>query len=489
MSPSPPSSFAGQFVFRTGNGTSAPNPGFLQRRLGKGLLIHHESLPVYDIYDASGKLVGLIAGHPIQISTGKLIEKKLYLNNTLCDEGCNDVESELYQLGGSFLFILDRPRFRRFYLDASGSLSAVYDKETGAVASTAGMLLDPSDYASRFDRELYETLGIRRDGWFPAGLTAHHGIERLLCNHYLDLDSGRQIRHWPKSQIPTTEDPDESCRRIMRSVQTSIAAMRLQAPISIALTAGRETRLLLAACRDIAGDVDWLTVDGPEASLDVYRATTLAREFGFPHRTLPLVGAGAEAAKDWHARTGHCMGGTNMWTHPSIEPLEGSRFFIGGLGGEVGRGFFWRPTDTADTVISASGLTSRFGMRPHPRVEKALEAWLPSVAPFDSFLKLDLAYLELRLACWAFSQAYASPTVRHMYPLVSRASYSEMLALPPEWRRSSRMITRSIELFWPELLRFPFNKFGDWRDGARMMKRAAFSPHLITKKIRKVFGR
>ncbi|RMF41745.1 MAG: hypothetical protein D6754_00330 [Alphaproteobacteria bacterium] len=398
------------------------------------------------------------------------------------------VETGVYALGGSFLFLLDIPGARRLYLDADGSLSAVFEPATGRAASTAGVLLSAQAYAARFRRKLYAHLNVLRDGWFPAGLTAHEGVTRLLVNHCLDFDRMTQARHWPKAQIPITGDPQAACARIMASTRATIDALRRTGPARMTLTAGNETRMLLAACRDIATELEFVTVSGPSTRLDCDRARELAARFGLKLRLLPIRHADAAGAAEWHARAGHCIGGPNMVTHPTIAPLAGPGWFIGGLGGEIGRGFFWRPTDTGDTEITAQSIQSRFGMPPHPEVEAAVAAWRPSIDGFDPFLQLDLAYLELRMGCWAFAQSYASPEVRHMHPMISRESFAAMLSLPPDWRRSHRMVRASIEAAWPELLELPINRYGDWRDALRLLARAAAEPHLVLKKLRKRFG-
>jgi hypothetical protein len=50
------------------------------------------------------------------------------------------------------------------------------------------------------------------------------------------------------------------------------------------------------------------------------------------------------------------------------------------------------------------------------------------------------------------------------------------------------MVTRCIELSWPELLEQPFNSYGDYRDLGRTIMRALRNPRLIQRKLRKKFG-
>ncbi len=106
--------------------------------------------------------------------------------------------------------------------------------------------------------------------------------------------------------------------------------------------------------------------------------------------------------------------------------------------------------------------------------------------------QLDLAYLELRMGCWGFAPSYASVTPLRLHPLISRRSFVAMLSLPPDWRRmqdrSNRMIQAVVRQGWPELLDLPISRYGDYRDRTGLVLRALRQPHLVTKKLRKMFG-
>ena len=491
MSVAPPRCFQGQFLLSISPADidNRAVRGASITRLGSVSIARLPRLRQHDVLDADHRRIGVLLGDPVDLDRGVVVDGALVLPAPLSGDIDTFVERHIYPLGGRFLFVLDHGNVQRLYLDACGSHPAVFDPQTGCVASSAGLLLDVAAYEERFRVHLYEHLKIRRDGWFPAGLTAHEGVQRLLVNHYLDLRTSVPTRHWPIRAIETTPDPDVACRRIIAMTRCAIDAFLRTGPLAMSLTAGNETRLLLAAVRDISRKIDLVTVDHWEGRLDRVRAQELAERFGLRHRCLPAVTATPEQAEDWHARSGHCIGGPNMVSHPTVEQLSSASFFVGGMGGEIGRGFFWRPTDKVTTLVSATNLVSRFGMPPHDEVIDAVESWLTHLPEgIDTFLLLDLAYLELRMGPWAFAQTPGTLPVREAHPLISRRSFEDMLSLPPEWRASNRMILRSIELHWPELLELPINRFGDWRDPARQIERAVRRPHLVVKRLRKRFG-
>jgi hypothetical protein len=493
MFPAIPADFDAQFLVAPGPLppdplAGGPHAGQEVSLASLGMRVYPKS-PVIHVRDATGTHLGVLLGRPVDMKAGRLLRDEVTLAGRLGDARDADrfVEEQIYALSGSFLFVLDVAGVRRLYLDACGSRSAVFDRQAGLAGATAPLLLGPEATAERFDRELYEALDIRHEGWFPAGLTAHRGVERVLVNHYLDLDSWTQHRHWPTAPIAPAADPQTACARVLDATRRTVEALGAAEPLAVALTAGNETRVILAACRSLAPGLEFVTARGAAAAgLDLDRARELAERFGLRHSVLPHRRADAEEAADWHRRAGLCIGGPNMWNHPTVSPLAG-RTFIAGFGGEIGRAFFWRRSDTAATAIDADRLLPRFGMPFHPRVRDAVAAWMPGVERFDAFLKLDLAYMELRMGCWAYAQSYVMPDIPEVSPMISRESFSAMLSLDPQARRGNAVTLTSIRMAWPELLALPINRYGDYRDQLHLARRVWDHKH-VRKKLRKLFG-
>ncbi len=490
-----PSSFDGQFLLVANNGSPASSPGpdglpdADVHTLPSMRLEVVAPLDVTRVFDATGREIGALLGTPIDYRRGQMITQRLDLPVALGSDPDAVIEEHIYRLGGSWLFVLDAAPFARVYLDACGSLSAVYDPETRRVAATSLCLLTPEEAEDRFETDMFEALKVIRDGWFPAGLTAHRGIRRLMPNFYLDVTSFETRRHWPRDPIPRADDPAEACAIILESTRQTIRTIAAHHPVSQALTAGNETRMLLAAIRGDYTNIEFVTVAAKAAGLDLDRAKELAARFNLPHRIIPLQQGDAAQAADWFARVGYCIGGPHINTHPTINALENRRYFIGGLGGEIGRAFSWRESDTDDTPATAEGVWARMGMPMERRALEAVSEWLPSVEDLPGLLQLDLAYTELRMGCWGFALSYGNARPIDIHPLISRESFAAMLSLPPEWRRmaagSNRMIGEVITQDWPELMDLPISRYGDWRDQWGTIRRAIENPYLIVKKIRK----
>lgn len=181
------------------------------------------------------------------------------------------------------------------------------------------------------------------------------------------------MRHWPNEQLLDSA-PGECIATISDQVKRSIRALTKDRDVFVALTAGNETRLLLSCCRNLLQKVTFMTVAAPGADLEVARAKELASRFGLKHRILPYVEANKSQVELWERRTSHCISGANKTMHPSVAPLDGE-VFVGGLGGEIGRGFLWLKAERSD-AIDAVEIMDRLKLVRHPHVLAAVQEWL-----------------------------------------------------------------------------------------------------------------
>ena len=469
----------GQFLI--GELASTLAQGATRHRLTSIAVDTFGSVPVTEVRQANGQLVGMMIGIPIDLDAGTL-PASLLVKATLTAENVDDwVERHIYRLAGGFLFILDGAGHRRLYLDADGSRSAVFDPAARRAASTAMTVLGPEEYKARLQSDLFRRLDVGHAGWFPADLTAHEGVMRLLCNHYLDLERWTVHRHWPTAPIAPAADPAAAMDAVLGRIGQTVSALKAAGKVTLALTAGADSRYILCALRDQSPGLDFVTVAAPGARLDVDSARALAERCALSHDILPYRQASAAQAEAWHIRAGHCVTGGNKTMHPSVMSLLG-HYFVGGLGGEVGRGFLWLGAGP-ETSIDARDIVVRLKLSLEPEVVEAVERWLAPIAHFDTLLKLDLAYLELRMASWAFADAYANPIQTEVHPLISRANFTAMLSVPPELRRDGIALRQAMARAWPELLAVPINRYGDWRDAAKRVTDTVSNPRRAFRKL------
>ena len=439
---------------------------------------------------AAGREVGYVLGFPLDLTAGAYLSETHQLPFAAEGDVDDFAEKVLLHLGGRYVWISSYSGSVRVYTDCAGQVPCVFDPEMQLVASTAHAMFDDATYAARRDVALFDKLDVKRQGWFPGGLTGHKGVARVLPNHHLDLGTWTVARHWPRKPIGVAPDPQANVKEIIERVRVQHEALRAtDRPIVQALTAGRETRMLLACARPFAPDLELMTVvAGDRHATDSIMARRIAAGEGLSHMEVPRVQASAAARDLFIRRGGHCLTDSNADFHPSVAPLAGKYHFVGGQGGETGRGFFWRAGDTDDMELTAEGLQARFGMASDPAVIEALEAWLGSLKGFGALEILDLAYIEQRLGPWFGVQFCSDPTLVRFAPLCTYRISELMIGLPADWKRNEGMCEAVIKETWPELLRYPFNSLGKLRDTLIKLSRAVSDPGLVIRKIRQRFG-
>lgn len=445
-------------------------------------------LPVSEISDQSGQVVGRLLGFGIDLSARCLIDGPWQAPATLGQDIDGFARACQLALGGRFLLIIATEAQLRLYPDCSAQVPLVHDAARSIAGSTATALYDEATYEAAFNRTLYDKLGVDGEGWFPSGLTAHKGLDRVLTNHVLDLNAGTITRTWPSNDLSVTDDPEALIDGYIDLIQAQLEAMA-KGPkrVALALTAGLDTRSLLACAKPYLDQIDCLTVVGSDRhATDSIMARKVAGLAGVKHITLPRQESTAEQRALFLRRGGHCNGDSNSRFHPSVWPVKDSHVFVGGLGAELARGFFWRPTDTVDSQFSAEQLLGRMGLPPDPDCMKAVDTLLNSMPGTSGLQKLDLLYAEDRHCAWYAAQFCSDPTLVRQAPMLTTQAVEMMFQLPPEWKRGARLGHAVVARAWPELAELPYNSLGPWRDRYYKLRRALSDPQVVVKKLRKM---
>lgn len=453
-------------------------------------IYYSSATKVISVIDEKNNKIGVFIGVVVDYKNNKVINAETTLKLDY-ENYINSIETQIYQFCGTWIFILCDENYKRLYLDPCGSYSAVYDPVNKAAASITGQLLNDKEFVDKFDKQLYTELGIHNLGWIPAGLTAHEGINRLICNHYLDLKSWKSIRHWPKDKFIQNNDVRDVSQKIAGIIQSTINSLSRDGSTCLTLTGGKDSRLILSGINKIKDKVDLITINLPGSELDVYLAKKIVSlDKQLKHTVYPPVKATIQRTNEWLYNASYCLGGINQYYSPSNAPLSKYKYLVGGVAGEIGRAFFWRESDTKDTTIYASMLISRLGLKYNSKIEIEIEKWLSELSEYDTFTILDLAYTELRVSPWAFAQSYSYECIGQMTqvsPFVNREIISLLFTLPAKARRDEIYIFEGISFLWPELLTIQFNKFNNYRDYLEIVKKL-FIPGLLVSKLRKMLS-
>ena len=444
-----------------------------------GWTLHaHSHLPVVKLQSAQGADAGWLLGWPI-------IDRRLVRDVIVLPAG--ETETWLAKASGRFLaVVLSDQLSGRIYPDAGASLSLVYAPAQRSAASTTTALHLGLGDAAQYRQSKANMPPLKANQFLPAGLTSDENILRLMPNHFLDVQSWEARRYWPAEMIRRVSDAEATtlAKQIAVNTQNTIDALAAEYELSSGLSAGRDSRMVLACARNVIERVEFITFNykDPAKFADVHIACKLAKQFRLHHRVLDLIDPPADMKAEYLYRVGYTnnAGKTCDFYDACHRLVDMKRATLSGFAGEVGRAFYWKPDEdgkpakaleTAD-LLSRMHLSSDANLH-DANLHAAMDRWRASMPDdLDAYMLLDLMYQELRLGCWASPQLYAAaPFAANVMPLSHHESFAAMMAMLPQYRRQQKMADDVINAAWPELLDVPFQVLTGWRDLLRRIKR------------------
>jgi len=445
----------GQFVLGDG---SAVQDGWLVETQGRWTLATHPTLRKVAIVGSSGERVGWLLGHGIT-GLGTLASGSIRLP-AAPDWGtaCEQLASEL---SGRFLLILVSGPSPRVYPDALGMLAAVYAPSRRTLASTSRLI--PLTPSTPFNLGRIRAVNAPHGGMYPLGLTPRDGIERILPNHFLDLSDWALVRRWPTAPLVFDADPVDVQRDVIARTSRGIAALGRDHLLQSPLTAGRDTRAMLACTRGVLDRVSFFTAELP-LELTGWRDVTVARaiteRLGLPHVVLPHRRARRADLRDWAVRTAGETSEPRGWRAiRTFRQVARDRLVLNGWAGDIVRPIYWKNT-ASDETVTAAQILALCAVPPEPEFVERANRWLASLPTTHPVTVLDLLLAEQRGGCWAGIHAYAfdGASAGNVAPMCHEDIVRAMMTLPVDYRREMRFELDLMAREWPDLLDSPFNE-------------------------------
>ncbi|MFZ5868923.1 MAG: asparagine synthase-related protein, partial [Actinomycetota bacterium] len=421
---------------------------------------HHPDLPVTVVDAPRGQVV--LIGYVTDPRRPAAPEEQILAEMARCSGDVLAVARLADDLVGRYLLVWLGVDREWVLSDAAGGRQAVHTLYGGGVAVASGPALLAEHVGAAPDggalawtaSDAYR--GMRGGSWWPGVATPWAGVRRLLPNRVLDLRSG-QVRR----VLPPPKDvrlPVGELRTLLqRTVRGSLEAMASRAPLTLLLTAGADSRLLLAGARTVLDRLQLVTIRNPEGSTeDVEIAQQMTADLGLDHQTVQAVPPPATFMALYRAQDGPGNAGYAANAHALLPCTAGRVAVTGHVAGVVKAGlggarFARRPT--------AGRLALETHMGTHPFALQAWQEWLRDDPGATGYPVHDLAYWENRVGSWAagWSAEYDLVWDDVMWPLASRRLLCAMLA--HQSRRGQNVqrvlwpeVTRS---WWPEVAGYP----------------------------------
>ncbi len=354
-------------------------------------------------------------------------------------------------VAGTYVVLRHTKGILSIYTDP-GAMMGVYYRE--GRASSSPSLLPGLERDERID-SMYR-LDLQND-WFTGSICPFKGVKFLLANHCLALTSGDIRRFWPFT-ISIGADPLESIRKCGKLLRRTVEHVSSHGSLLLSLTGGKDSRVNLAAARNVLGGIQCFTIRAPVVSkCDISIPDLLAARFSdISHRFADVRESEPWLTEYYDEISGHMSVGARRGILG--ECLEISKFgtihLSGALAG-VSKAHFWDSKHPHDVTIKS--ILSRFS-NPAQCIVDGIGEWLKTVpsgmAPSAVY---NLFYLEQRGGRWAGAGENASALFyRPISGFNSRQYFETLCSVPEEVQFKGRLHVEIIRNLWPELLEVPF---------------------------------
>ena len=374
--------------------------------------------------------------------------------------------------GGRWILIATNSNESFLCHDAIGLRQAFYTDPTQtdtlwvmSQAGLAGEVLSLTPNKQALDYMDTPTFRRTSESRFPATASTFKELKHLLPNHYLDLQSATTHRYWPQAALEPLS-PEVAIERLLMLMSGQIRAAAKRFDLAISLTAGIDSRLVLACAKEVTDQVSFMTVrQGKMADLhaDIEIPARLLKQLGLPHEivraTSTMTPKFSMQFKE-NVYLAHDHYGFDA--EAILNHYHRSKVAITGSGAEIGRCSYRANLSKSDNAHLTPELLAQLEYdSTHPYLVNHFKEWLKSAGQQDHINTLDLFEWEQGSGSWlAMTQLEFDMAWRDIFtPYNCREVLITLLRVDEHYRKSPDylLFKRAIQQAWPELLSEPIN--------------------------------
>jgi hypothetical protein len=372
------------------------------------------------------------------------------------------------ELAGRWLILRLGANGAALFHDAAGMRAVCYGRDPEghlAAASDQGMLSRiahlPADeaslaFADAFSRRVSQW-------WLPGDGLLFEGGRQLLPNHVLCMRTVTARRYWPTGDV--TGDPEATIlERCATRLEGVIAAAARRYPLALGLSAGWDSRLVLAFCRQIKDSIRTYSTVPPgqrRPSADAELPGTLCKTLGITHaRLTPASRASAGFSRAFQKHVFRPLEEFEPFMEAELAFSAGETAGVTGNIAEVVKLPYDQRTGERDfDDRNPAHLAQLVRMHGFEYAVTALDEWRSSAIENPRITIPELFYWENRCGRWLSRNAlmFDIGWREIVMPFNCRALLSDFLEISVERRRrpDCRAFESLIRERWPEVLAVP----------------------------------
>ena len=381
----------------------------------------------------------------------------------------NTLIERTFTLGGRWILIVKLGEDIILFNDASGLRQVFYTdiNSTGSLwcASQPGLIADILGLA--IDGEAHDFIKkiepINKEYWWPGNSSPFKEIKHLLPNHYIHLNTGAVNRYWPNKKLNRLS-LNMAVERISRILKGLACSMYNRFDLALSITAGLDSRVVLASFKDFYKDITCITLKEQGMSrwsADIRVPKTMLSALGVNHDIVnvsPTIDDIYSSIFKNNVAYAH-----DIWLKDAYAIFNYNRnekVAVVGSVSEIGR-CFYKSSRYSGGKLTGSILSSMTKMNGNHFAATSFNKWLKSIENLFDYNLLDLFYWEQRVGNWlamcqlefdlAWKDIFSPFNCREL--IVSMLSVDEEFRSPPHYKLHKGLILN----LWPELLDYPIN--------------------------------
>jgi len=398
----------------------------------------------------------------------ELISKSNTNDNLI--ENCN-------KYGGRWILIFDDSKKIMLFNDPAG-LKQVYYTNNSTIEFWCGSQpnIITMNIQCTFNNEAYNDL--KKSGAFntsnlyfwPGNSSPYLEIKRLIPNHYLDIDNRLCHRYWPNKELKglSLEEGAYKCKELLKRL---IKGVYERFKLAHAITSGLDSRLLLAASKDIARNIYYYTAKRKNFNRltpDIRIPKELLKKLSLSHH---IIDCSKEMSIEFreiyenNVMNAHESGGRDAQGFFNNCPSD--RISMIGNVSETVRAspYFDQSYDLSERYLDINEklLASKVRMDKSIFAIKNFKIWLKDCINLEKKYGIniiDLFYLEQLMGGWLSMIRTESDIVQEVFtPYNCRLFLEYMFAIDEKYRKPPEYIIykKMILSLWPEVMQMPVN--------------------------------
>jgi hypothetical protein len=374
--------------------------------------------------------------------------------------------------GGRWVLIATHAERTRLFTDALGLRQAFFTPQLHRkgvwVCSQPGLLAEclgfEIDAAGRAFVDSYTFRSNAEYRW-PAAATLYREVRHLLPNHWLDLSTGRSFRYWPREPLLPVE-PDVAADRLARLLPRMVEAAASRFDLALGITAGWDSRLVLAASRAVSDRLAYVTVrqnSMPDTAADLVVPARLLARLGLSHTVITAFPV-MSAEFSYRFKRSVCLAHDHYGgdAEALLTWSQRRKVAMTGSGAEVGRCSFRSQLPDADRrSITAADLAHLQRMAIEKFAIHEFQLWLTGAADRRGVKLLDLFEWEQGHGNWlAMTQLEFDSAWQDIFtPYNCRDVLVTLLSVDERYRKKPDYLLyrTAIARLWPDVLVEPIN--------------------------------